>query len=138
MHGGKQNRVRGFKVQNHSVAGEEECSFHLNRRFTEISFRRWICTKVVGKYKTYVNVRSCYQDHSWFRRENSPDQCGSVGWVSSCKAKGCWFDSWPGHVPALKVRVGSGSGSVREATSQSVFLSHLSLSLSPPLPFSSL
>ena len=23
-----------------------------------------------------------------------PDQRGSVGWASSCKAKGHWFDSW--------------------------------------------
>ena len=22
-----------------------------------------------------------------------PDQCGSVGWASSCKLKGHWFDS---------------------------------------------
>ena len=28
----------------------------------------------------------------------NPDQCGSVGWASSHKAKGCQFDSWSGHI----------------------------------------
>ena len=31
-------------------------------------------------------------------------QCGSVGWASSCKAKGCRFDSWSGHMPGLWVQ----------------------------------
>ena len=30
----------------------------------------------------------------------SPDQCGSVGWVSSHKVKGCWAHAWiAGLVP---------------------------------------
>ena len=28
----------------------------------------------------------------------SSDRCCLVGWVSSCKAKGHQFDSWPGHM----------------------------------------
>ena len=28
-----------------------------------------------------------------------PDWSGSVGWVSSCKLKGHWFNSCSGHVP---------------------------------------
>ena len=37
------------------------------------------------------------------RRHYHPNQCGSVGWVLSLKAKGHQFDSRPGHVPALQV-----------------------------------
>ena len=33
----------------------------------------------------------------------SPDQCGSVGWASSCKAKGRWLDSQSGHMPGLQL-----------------------------------
>ena len=32
---------------------------------------------------------------------SSPDCYGSVGWASSCKEKGCWFNSQPGHVPGF-------------------------------------
>ena len=43
---------------------------------------------------------------SWFKKkQEGPDQCGSVGWVSCCKAKGYRFDSWQsGHVPGLQVQ----------------------------------
>ena len=30
-------------------------------------------------------------------------RCGSVDWVSSCKPKGCRFDSQSGHMPGLRV-----------------------------------
>ena len=33
----------------------------------------------------------------------SPDHCGPVGWVSSHKAKGHWFNSWSGHMSGLRV-----------------------------------
>ena len=36
-------------------------------------------------------------------KNSSPDQCGSVGWVSSRKAKGRWFNAQSGHVPGLQV-----------------------------------
>ena len=52
----------------------------------------------------------------------SPDWCGSVGWVSSPKAKGCGFDSWSGHAPGLQVQSWVGT----------MFLS----SVSPALPLS--
>ena len=32
------------------------------------------------------------------------DWCGSVGWVSSSKTKGRWFNSWSGHMPGLQVQ----------------------------------
>ena len=35
---------------------------------------------------------------------NSPDWCGSVGWVSFWKVKGHWFNSWSGHMPGLQVQ----------------------------------
>ena len=31
----------------------------------------------------------------------SPDCCGSMGWASSRKTKGCRFNSWSGHTPRL-------------------------------------
>ena len=36
--------------------------------------------------------------HMW------PDGCGSVGWASSCRAKGHQFASQSGHMPALRVQ----------------------------------
>ena len=44
----------------------------------------------------------------------SPDWCGSVGWVSSCRAKGRQFNSRSGHVPELWAR--SLVGGAGEAT----------------------
>ena len=35
--------------------------------------------------------------------KGGPDQCGSVGWASSCKPKGRRFDSLSGHTPGLQV-----------------------------------
>ena len=37
----------------------------------------------------------------WLRLLGSPGWHGSVGWVLSHKAKGCWFDSQLGHMPGL-------------------------------------
>ena len=55
-----------------------------------------------------------------------PDQCGSVGWVSSHKVKGHWFSFWSGHM--LRLRVLSVDGRVQEGMcttgNQSMFLSH--------------
>ena len=34
----------------------------------------------------------------------SPHWCGSVGWASSCKAKGRQFNSWSGHMSGLQVQ----------------------------------
>ena len=53
-----------------------------------------------------------------------PDRQGSVGRVSSRKARGCQFDSWLGHMPGL--RASSPGGGIREADDQC-----LSLLLSP-------
>ena len=58
-----------------------------------------------------------------------PGQCGSVGCVSSCEEKSCWFNSGSGHMPGLQVW-----SLVRMCSrgNQLIFLS-LSFSLSPPL-----
>ena len=63
------------------------------------------------------------------------DWCGSVGWVSSLRAKGCWFDSPLGHIPRLR------DWSLVAACTrgnQSMFLTSvfLSISLSLPSPLS--
>ena len=64
----------------------------------------------------------------------SPGWCGSVGWVSTCKAKSCWFSSWLGHVPGLWVR-----SLVRACVKDNklMFLSPIDVSL-PLIPFPSL
>ena len=73
---------------------------------------------------------------SWYnlqvsRAGSSPDWCGSVGWVSSCKVKGCWFDSWSGHMPGLWVQTPVG---VCTGGNWSMFVSHIDLSLLLSLP----
>ena len=40
---------------------------------------------------------------------SSPDQCGSVGWASSCKVKGHRLDYRSGHMPGLQVQSRSGA-----------------------------
>ena len=57
-----------------------------------------------------------------------PGWCGSVDWVLACEPKGCWFNSWSGHMPALQAR--STSGGVQRISR----LMFLSLSFSSPLP----
>ena len=55
--------------------------------------------------------------------------CGSVGWASSCKAKGYQLDSQSGHMPGLWVQ------SLVGATDRCFFLISLFLSLFFSLPF---
>ena len=38
------------------------------------------------------------ENHIAVKSALSPDQCGSGGWASSCKAKGHWFESLSGHM----------------------------------------
>ena len=38
-----------------------------------------------------------------FIRDSSPDRCGSIGWVSLHKAKGCQLNSRSGYMPGLRV-----------------------------------
>ena len=33
-----------------------------------------------------------------------PGWCGSVGCELACETKGCWFNSWSGHMPVLRAR----------------------------------
>ena len=52
-----------------------------------------------------------------------PGPCGSVGWVSFCRPKGCSFDSWSGYMSRLWVWSPVG---VHTKGNQSMFLSLLS------------
>ena len=60
-----------------------------------------------------------------------PDLCGSAGWVSSHKAKGCWFDSGSGHMPGFWVQFPVGA---HTRANQLMFLSHINVSVSLFLP----
>ena len=61
----------------------------------------------------------------------SPDRCGSVGWVSSRKEKGCWWFLVKAHIQDAGSRRKSAGGN------RSMFLSHINVSLPlflPPFP----
>ena len=40
----------------------------------------------------------------WWRRTSHPDRCGSVGWATFSKAKGCGFNSQSGNMPELQMK----------------------------------
>ena len=65
--------------------------------------------------------------------KEGPDPCGSIGWMSSHKAKGHLFDSQSGHMPGSQVQ--SVVGGMQEATDRrfSQILMFLSL-FHPPFP----
>ena len=68
--------------------------------------------------------------------QGSTDQRGSVGWVSSCRAKGHLFNSRSGYTPRLRVQFPVGA-CVRG--NQLMFLLHIDVSfplLLPPFPLS--
>ena len=60
-----------------------------------------------------------------------PGWYGSVGWGSSCRTKGHWFDSWTGRMPGLQVW---SPGRMRSRDNGSMFLSHINVSLHLFLP----
>ena len=62
----------------------------------------------------------------------SIDQCGSVFWASSCKAKSHWFDSSQGM--CLGCRFSPLTGCVEEATDRYFSLTSMFLSISFSLP----
>ena len=66
-----------------------------------------------------------------FKIYYSPDRCGSVGWASSCKAKDLLLDPQSGHLPGLWVQ---SPVRVHTRSNQSMFLSHIDVSLPPLLP----
>ena len=78
------------------------------------------------KIKTFIFIK---------KLRHSPDRCGSVGWASSHKAKGCHFDSGSGHMPRLWMQSPVG---VPTRGKLSMFLSHTDASLPlfflPPFP----
>ena len=61
--------------------------------------------------------------------KGSADRSGSVAWASSCKVKGHRFNSWPGHLPGLRVWFPGEGAQERQ-------LIEIFLSLSPSLPLS--
>ena len=65
----------------------------------------------------------------------SSDQCGLVGWASSHKAKGCWFDFPSGYVQVVGLVPGWG---MYEKQLIDVFLTLMFPSLSFSLPSPSL
>ena len=48
-----------------------------------------------------VNITTSKPLENFHKYYLSPDWCRSVGWVSSCRAKGCRLDSQSGHMPGL-------------------------------------
>ena len=58
---------------------------------------------IIHSFNTYLNDCTIWINIFFF----SPDQCGSVGWASSWKAKGRQFDSWSEHMSGLVVWSGS-------------------------------
>ena len=62
---------------------------------------------------------------------SSPGRCGSVGWSVFHKEKGLQFDSQSGHMPGLQIQ---SPVRARARDTQSMFLSHIDVFLSPSLP----
>ena len=62
-----------------------------------IKFRINFHKKSLNMYK----ISNIYTHRSSYESSISHDSCGSVGWVSSHKVKGCWFDSRSGYQPGL-------------------------------------
>ena len=100
-----------------------------------------LCTHILWEVKLFtkgwdisVHIISHGADHLFFTSYNTrygPDQCGSVGWASSHKAKGHRFDSQSGHMQGLWVRYPVG---VLLRGNQSMFFSHIDVSLPLFLP----
>lgn len=53
---------------------------------------------------TYDGISSQPMDFQTIKSPELPKPwlCGLVGWGSSHASKGCWFDSWSGHLPMLQ------------------------------------
>ena len=64
------------------------------------------------------------------------DQCGTVGWASSHKAKGRWFDSQSGQKPALQVRSLVGRSTYKRKLIHVLPRVDVSLPFSRPSPIS--
>ena len=83
-------------------------------------------------------LRHCYLDETFPEPVKNhcpgPAQCGSAGWASSHREKGCRFDSCPGYMPGFQVW---SLGRAHTRGNRSMFLSHIDVSLSlflPPFP----
>ena len=53
------------------------------------------------RFKSYVAMGKLTCS---FKNYGSPDQCVSVGWTLSLKAKDLWFVFWSGHTLALWIQ----------------------------------
>ena len=78
-----------------------------------------------------AKITKVYLRPDWW--VSSPDWWGpgSIGWVSSHKPKGHWFDFHSGHMPGLQAR--SLVGGVQEATNQCFSRTLMLSSLPSPL-----
>ena len=94
-----------------------------------------LCVKKLRKMQISGNIYSLYglEEFNTLKMPIVLWLCGSVG-ASSHKPKGCKFNSWSGHMPRLWVL---SLVRVHLRGNQSVFPSHIDVSLSPP-PFLSL
>ena len=59
------------------------------------------CTRGLEGHRQMCSVKTL---KTCSNEKKNPDQCGSVGWASSHKAKGCQFNSRSGHRPGLWVQ----------------------------------
>ena len=77
-----------------------ECKWIVNFKYFVILFFHIILLSInMFTYILYNNYGYYYILMGRFYFKNTyccPDQCGSVGWVSSHKVKGCQLDSWSG------------------------------------------
>ena len=65
--------------------------------------------------------------------DSCPDQCGSVGWASSHKVKDPGFNPQSWHMPRMEVW---SMDRAHTRGKQSMFLSHINVSLAFSLPYS--
>ena len=81
-----------------------------------------------GSLTRVCGVREAFPEDGTFKG-GCFDWCGSVGWASSCRTKGCGFGSWSGYMPGLWV------GSLVLGTNQRQ-MTDVSFSLSSSFHFS--
>ena len=92
------------------------CFFYLPgaKPFMEIFIYGFICSPCLAPKRTWRSLQEFIQHNHMIKKYvNSPGWCGSVDWVPGCEPKGCWFDSWSGHMPGLLARPVPSGGHVR-------------------------
>ena len=81
---------------------------HSEVETTRTSISWWINVRytyngIVLSNKKRWSTDTCYNIDELWKPLCCPDWCGSVGWVSFCKVKGCWFNSPSGRMPGFRV-----------------------------------